>query len=119
MRSKRIEKTKKKALKNIQFFVPKNFNLNKLKINPFEIIDDTKEKIGSFYSNLKKQREKENQRAAKKRKLDEKRDLQRQKKQDHKEKLDKIKEEKNKIAAQKKLIMENENQIRQNKYLSL
>ena len=66
MSPKKIEKKKNKTLKNIQSLVPKNLDLNKLKINPFEIIDETKEKIGSFYKNLKKKREKEKHRADKK-----------------------------------------------------
>ena len=66
MRIKKIKKKKNKPLKNIQSLVPKNLDLSKLKMNPFELIDGTKKKIGSFYNNLKKQREKEKQRAAKK-----------------------------------------------------
>ena len=43
MSPKKIEKKKNKTLKNIQSLVPKNLDLNKLKINPFEIIDETKD----------------------------------------------------------------------------
>ena len=44
---------KKIGLKKIEALVPKNLRLNKLKINPLEVIEDTKNKIGNFYVNLK------------------------------------------------------------------
>ena len=56
------------GLKNIQSLVPKNLNLKKFKVNPVDVIEDTKNKIGNFYSNLKKEREKEKIRLEKKKK---------------------------------------------------
>ena len=69
------KKTKNKNivnLKKIKSIIPKNLNLDKFKINPVEIIEDTKNKIGKFYVNHKKKKEKEKERLEKKRKLDEK-----------------------------------------------
>ena len=40
---------KNKALKNIHSLLPKNLGLNKIKINPVNVIEDTKNKIGNFY----------------------------------------------------------------------
>ena len=97
MSPKRITKKKTMGFKDIQSLVPKELKLNKLKVNPLNVIEGTKNKIGNFYTNLKKEREKEKKRLEKNRKLEEKRELQRQKKQAEKERLDKIKEEKNQI----------------------
>ena len=58
MRPKKIFKKKNKAFKNIQSIVPKGINLEKFKLKPSNVIENTKNKIGNFYSNLKKQREK-------------------------------------------------------------
>ena len=57
MSSKRVRK-KKIDLKGIKSLVSKNFSLKKIKINPSNIIEDTKNKLGNFYENLKKEREK-------------------------------------------------------------
>ena len=84
-------KKKLKKLKAIKSFVPKKI---KIKANPLNFIDETKDKIGNFYSNLKKEREKDKRRAEKKKILDARKELQRQKKQAQKEKLDQIREEK-------------------------
>ena len=92
---------KKVGIKNINSFIPKNLNLNKLKVNPVNAFEGAKNKISNFYNNLKKEKEKEKIRLEKKRKLDEKKDLIRKKKQAEKERLDKIKEEKKQILAQK------------------
>ena len=45
-----------KKLKGLESIVKKKI---KIKANPLNIIDETKDKIGNFYSNLKKEREKE------------------------------------------------------------
>ena len=59
MRTKLKLKKKFLDLKNVQSLVKKNLNLNKFKLNPSDVIANTKNKIGDFYSNLKKQRENE------------------------------------------------------------
>ena len=92
-------------LKKFQYLVQKKLNLDKFKINPVNVIDDTKKKIGSFYTNLKKERAKEKKRLENIKKIEEKREVQRQKKQEQKERLNKIKEEKRQILAQKKLLL--------------
>ncbi len=51
MSPKKKSSKKNLGLKNIQLLVPKNLKLDKLKINPIEVIEDTKSKIGNFYSN--------------------------------------------------------------------
>ena len=48
------KKGKKTTIKDIQSFIPKNLNLNKLKVNPVNVIDGAKNKISTFYNNLKK-----------------------------------------------------------------
>ena len=85
---------KNKALKNIHSLLPKNLGLNKIKINPVNVIEDTKNKIDNFYTNFKKERQKEKIKLEKKRKLDEKKEIEKQKKQAQKERLDKIRDEK-------------------------
>ena len=45
------KKGKKVGVNNIQSLIPKNLNLNKLKVNPFNAIDGTKDKITNFYNN--------------------------------------------------------------------
>ena len=66
MSQKKLIKKRNIGLKNIQSLVQKNLKLNKLKLNPVNVIEDTKIKIGNFYSNLKKEREKEKIRLEKK-----------------------------------------------------
>ena len=56
---KKFIKKKNISLKNIQTFVPKNFKIN---VNPANVIEGTKKKIGNFYNNLKKERQKEKKR---------------------------------------------------------
>ena len=85
MNTKRNERKKSSNLKNINALVPKNINLNKFKINPVDVLEGTKNKIGNFYNNFKKEREKEKRRLEKKKLLDEKKELIRQKKQAQKE----------------------------------
>ena len=80
MSPKIVERKKNKALKKIQTFVPKNLNIKKIKINPINIIENTKNKIGGYYTNLKKEREKQKIKLQKKRLLDEKKELHQQKK---------------------------------------
>ena len=62
---KKSDKKKTKAYKNIQSLVTKNLNLDKIKVNPVNVIENTKNKIGNFYSNFKKEREKEKIRSEK------------------------------------------------------
>ena len=82
-------KNKKKNIgfNKIHSLVPKNLNLSKFKVNPVNVIEDTKNKIGNFYTNLKKEREKEKKRLENKKRLDEKRELQKQKKTRAKRKI--------------------------------
>ena len=61
-------KKKNPGLKKIQTLVSKNLNLRKFKVNPTNVIEDTKNKIGNFYTKLKLEREKEKKRLEKKRK---------------------------------------------------
>ena len=68
---------KKNFLKNLEKIVPK-INLKKINVNPTRIIDETKNKLDGFYTNLKKE-EKKKKRLEKKRKLDQKREIQREK----------------------------------------
>ena len=62
MSPKRFGKKKKINFKGLTSLVPKNFDLKKLKINPSNVIEETKNKVGNFYENLKKERAKEKQR---------------------------------------------------------
>ena len=80
MRTKKNKRNKDSGLNKIQSIVPKNLDL--AKINPFKVIEDTKNKFGDFYSNLKKEKERENRRLDKK---------------ENKKKKEKSKDEKNKI----------------------
>ena len=73
-------KIKKKVFKNIKFLDPKKINLVKLKINPANIVESTKTKIGSYYINLKKEWEKNKERKEIKKKLDEKKRIRKSKK---------------------------------------
>ena len=84
MASKKVNKNKKPIIGNIESIIPKNLKFNK--INPGSVIEDTKNKIGSIYTNFKKEREKEKKRLEKKRKQDEKKEILKEKKQEQKEK---------------------------------
>ena len=117
MHSKKVSKKKILGLKNIKFLVSKNLNVDRFKINPITLIDETKNKIGNYYVNLKKEREKAKIRLEKNKKLNEIKELEKQKKQAQKERLDKIKEEKRNILAQQKLINDNEKQLRKKQLL--
>ena len=79
MPSKKSNKKKITSLKNIQSLVPKNLNIVKLKINPINMVEDTKSKIVNYYSNFKKEREKNKERKEIKKKLDEKKILEKKK----------------------------------------
>ena len=65
MSPKKIEK-KIMGLKSLKSLVPDNLKLKKIKINPVNVIEDTKNKIGNFYTNLKKEREKEKKKISEK-----------------------------------------------------
>ena len=62
-------KIRNKGLKSFESIIKKKLKIDK--INPLAAIEKTKSKIGNFYENLKKEREKEKRRLEKKRKLDE------------------------------------------------
>ena len=109
-----VNKKKNKPIKSLQSIVSKNLNLPKIKVNPAQVIEETKNKIGNLYVNFKKDRQKEKIKAEKKRKLDEKKELLREKRQAQKDKLNQIREEKRQIITQQKLLVENEKQVRKN-----
>ena len=67
MNKKKIDKNF--GLKNIQNLVNKKIKLDKLKINPIDVVEETKNKIGNLYDNFKKDREREKIKAEKKEKL--------------------------------------------------
>ena len=73
MGPKKLNK-KKIGLNNIGVLVKKNLDLEKLKINPVKILEGTKNKIGNFYENIKKEREKEKKRSAKKKQIEQKKE---------------------------------------------
>ena len=79
MNKKKIDKNF--GLKNIQNLVNKKIKLDKLKINPIDVVEETKNKIGNLYDNFKKDREREKIKAEKKRKAEKIKELQNQKKQ--------------------------------------
>ena len=58
MGSKKMRRKKNKNLKDVHSIVSNSLKLDKIKINPFSVIEETKSKIGNFYVNLKKKREK-------------------------------------------------------------
>ena len=72
------KKVERKKLKNFKSLVPKNLDLNKFKVNPAGMIENTKSKIGNFYTNLKKERLKEKKRLENRRKLEETRERERE-----------------------------------------
>ena len=78
MNKKKIDKNF--GLKNIQNLVNKKIKLDKLKINPIDVVEETKNKIGNLYDNFKKDREREKIKAEKKRKAEKIKELQNQKK---------------------------------------
>ena len=59
MSSKKVHNKKNSKYKKINSLVPKNLNLNKFIVKPTDVIEGTKKKIGNFYINFKKEREKE------------------------------------------------------------
>ena len=90
-----VSKNSKKkflALKKVKFFTSKKIDLEKIKVNPVKIIDDTKNKLQNYYTRIKKDWEKEQEKKIKRIKLEEKKELYRQKRLEEKEKLAKIKE---------------------------
>ena len=102
---------KNKFLKDL---LKKKIDLPKIKLPSVNLLEDTKNKINNYYTDFKKNREKEKKRAEKRKILEEKKLMIKQKKQDQKDRLDKIREEKKQILAQKKLIVDNEKQVRKN-----
>ena len=83
-------KKKHTPFKRFQNLVPKNLDLKKFKINPTNVIEDTKNKIENFYIRIKKEKEKERTKLEKQKKKDEKKELQKQKKEAQKEKQNKM-----------------------------
>ena len=71
---------KKIKIPNIKSLIPKNIGLEKIKLNPADLIKNTKDKIENYYTTLKKERDKEKKRLEKKRKLDEKKRITKRKK---------------------------------------
>ena len=57
MTSKKGNNRKKLVFKNIKFLDPKKIDLSKLKINPTNIVENTKSKIEDYYLNFKKELE--------------------------------------------------------------
>ena len=101
-----------KKIKKSKLF--KKIKIKKINFNASDFIEKTKGKINNFYSDLKKQREKERIKTEKQKKIDKKKEIIRQRKLAQKEKLEKIREEKRQIQAQKKLVIYNEKQLRKN-----
>ena len=56
MSPKKIDNKRNKGLKKIRSLIPVNLKIDKIRINPLEVIQETKGKIGNFYVNLKKER---------------------------------------------------------------
>ena len=68
-------------------------NLKIFESLPERFIDETKNKIGNFYQDIKKNREKRKSRLEKEKKILEKKEIQKQKKQAEKDKMNRAKEE--------------------------
>ncbi len=60
MAAKNLFKKNKNNLAKIKNLVKKNLKIEPLDIDPTKIIKNTQSKIGNFYTNFKKEREKEN-----------------------------------------------------------
>ena len=73
---------KNKFLKDL---LKKKIDLPKIKLPSVNLLEDTKNKINNYYTDFKKNREKEKKRAEKRKILEEKKALIKQKKQDQKE----------------------------------
>ena len=71
---KKVNKKNNTGLKKIKFSIAKNLSIDTFKINPVNIIEDTKSKIGSYYTNFKKEWEKNKERKEIKKKLEEKKE---------------------------------------------
>lgn len=65
MSSKKTKSKKDINFKNLESAIPKKLKLIKFKVNPSSFFEETKNKIGNFYSNLKKEREKEKKKIGK------------------------------------------------------
>ena len=61
-----FKKKNKLGIKKIKSLISSEINLEKIKVNPINVIDKAKNKFSNFYSNLKKEREKEKKRLEKK-----------------------------------------------------
>ena len=87
----------------------------KFDMNPFNFIEQGKNKLQNFYTKLQKERKISKERSARQRIINEKKELENQKKQAQREKEERIKEEKKQILEQRRLIIENEKQIKKMK----
>ena len=83
-----------KKKKNLANSIKKNFDLSKIKTPSLDLLKNTKDKINNYYKNLKKERENQKKKDAKRKILEEKKELKLQKKLEQKEHLNKIREEK-------------------------
>ena len=81
MVKKKVKKKKKKNLESFKILSPNIIDFKKIKLNPGQIIENTKSKLENYYTNLKKEKEKEKKRLEKKKKLDLKKELIREKRQ--------------------------------------
>ena len=77
----------------------------KFDMNPFNFIEQGKNKLENFYKKLQKDRAISKKRSEKQRIINEKRELELQKKQAQREKEERIKEEKKQILEQRRLII--------------
>ena len=84
----------------------------KFDMNPFNFIEQGKNKLQNFYTKLQKERKISKERSARQRIINEKKELENQKKQAQREKEERIKEEKKQILEQRRMIIENEKQIK-------
>ena len=89
---KKGKKKKNIELNRIKFLNIKKVDLKKFKVNPTNIIENTKNKIENLYVNFKEQRKKNKQKKEIQKKLDEKKEIQRLRRLEKKEKLNKIKD---------------------------
>ena len=104
----KISFSKKKKSKKIISFVSKKFSPKKLNFLNSNPLEKTKTKVNEIYKNYKKTKEREKIKREKQIKLDQKRQILEEEKRAKKEKIDRIKEEKRKVLQQKKLVLENE-----------
>ena len=64
-----------KSFKNAKSLITNNLKIKDIKINPLNIIEETKNKFSDYYKKVKKEKEKEKIKLAKKREQDKKRSI--------------------------------------------